>query len=47
MLERIRRDVDSGIASGEVRGTPTLFVDGVVHRGPYDAASLLQEVTVS
>jgi protein-disulfide isomerase len=23
-----------------VRGTPTLFVDGVVHRGGYDAATL-------
>jgi len=45
VLERIRRDVESGLASGEVRGTPTLFVDGVVHRGPYDAAILLQEVT--
>jgi protein-disulfide isomerase len=40
-LARIRRDVESGIASGEVRGTPTLFIDGVVHRGRYDAASLL------
>src|SRR5437868_8434418 len=25
VLERIRRDVDSGIATREVRGTPTLF----------------------
>jgi protein-disulfide isomerase len=40
--ERIARDVESGIASGEVRGTPTLFIDGVVHRGPYDATSLLE-----
>jgi protein-disulfide isomerase len=47
VLERIRRDVESGLATGEVRGTPTLFVDGVVHRGPYDAATLLQEVTKS
>jgi protein-disulfide isomerase len=39
--ERIRRDVESGIISGEVQGTPTLFIDGVVHRGPYDAESLL------
>jgi hypothetical protein len=37
-----RRDVDSGIASGEVRGTPTLFIDGVVHRGAYDPATLLE-----
>jgi protein-disulfide isomerase len=40
-LARIRRDVESGIASGEVRGTPTLFIDGAVHRGRYDAAGLL------
>ena len=42
VLERVRRDVDSGIASGEVRGTPTLFIDGVVHRGSYDPATLLR-----
>jgi protein-disulfide isomerase len=47
VLARIRRDVESGLATGEVRGTPTMFIDGVVHRGPYDAASLLQEVTVA
>jgi len=41
VLERVRRDVESGIASGEVQGTPTLFIDGVVHRGSYDAATLL------
>jgi protein-disulfide isomerase len=40
--ERVRRDVESGIASGEVQGTPTLFIDGVVHRGPYDVSSLLE-----
>jgi protein-disulfide isomerase len=39
---RIRRDVESGQASGEVRGTPTLFIDGVVHLGGYDAATLMQ-----
>ena len=42
VLRRIRRDVESGLASGEVRGTPTLFIDGVVHRGGYDAATLLE-----
>jgi len=42
VLERIGRDVESGTASGEVRGTPTLFVDGVVHRGGYDAAALVE-----
>jgi protein-disulfide isomerase len=41
VLERIRQDVESAIASGEVQGTPTLFIDGVVHRGGYDAATLL------
>jgi protein-disulfide isomerase len=45
VLARIRRDVDSGLATGEVLGTPTLFIDGIVHRGPHDAATLLQEVT--
>jgi protein-disulfide isomerase len=42
VLGRIRRDVQSGTASGEVRGTPTLFIDGIVHRGGYDAATLLE-----
>lgn len=42
VLGRIRRDVDSGMASGQVRGTPTLFVDGVVQLGGYDAAALLE-----
>jgi predicted DsbA family dithiol-disulfide isomerase len=41
VLERVRRDVDSGIASGKVLGTPTLFIDGVVPRGSYDPATLL------
>jgi protein-disulfide isomerase len=39
---RIGRDVESGLASGQVSGTPTLFIDGVVHRGGYDAAELLE-----
>jgi protein-disulfide isomerase len=42
ILRRIRRDVESGIASGEVRGTPTLFVDEVVHLGGYDAVTLME-----
>jgi protein-disulfide isomerase len=41
VFARIRRDVESGIASGEVRGTPTLFIDGLVYLGPYDADALL------
>jgi protein-disulfide isomerase len=44
---RIRRDVESGIASGEVRGTPTLFIDGMVHSGGYDAATLLEALQQS
>jgi protein-disulfide isomerase len=44
VYERVRRDVKSGLASGEVRGTPTLFVDGVVHRGSFDAATLREAV---
>jgi protein-disulfide isomerase len=42
---RIRRDVESGEASGEVLGTPTLFIDGVVHRAGYDAASLIEALS--
>ena len=41
-LDRIRRDVRSGEATGEVYGTPTLFIDGVVHAGGYDAEALLE-----
>jgi protein-disulfide isomerase len=44
VYERVRRDVESGLASGEVRGTPTLFIDGAVHRASYDAATLLEAV---
>ena len=42
VLARVRRDVDSGLATGEVQGTPTLFIDGVVHRGAYDADALVE-----
>src|SRR5215470_10413260 len=41
VADRIRRDVDSGVASGQVLGTPTLFINGVVHRGGYDPPALL------
>jgi len=41
VLARVRRDVRSAVASGEVRGTPTLFIDGAVHRAGYDTATLL------
>jgi protein-disulfide isomerase len=39
---RIRRDVETGLASAAVRGTPTVFIDGVVYVGGYDAASLIE-----
>ena len=41
VADRIRRDVRSGLDSGQVLGTPTLFIDGVVHRGGYDPPALL------
>jgi protein-disulfide isomerase len=40
-LSRIARDVESGLATGQVEGTPTLFVDGEVHRGPYETDVLV------
>ena len=43
--DRIRRDVGSGLASGQVVRTPTLFIDGVVHRGGYDPPALLAALT--
>jgi 2-hydroxychromene-2-carboxylate isomerase len=42
VLERVRRDMESGIASREVLGTPTLFIDGVAHRGGDHTADLLE-----
>jgi protein-disulfide isomerase len=42
VLERIRRDVRSALDSGLVQGTPTIFIDGELHGGSYDAAALLE-----
>ena len=42
VLARIRRDVDSGEATGEVQGTPTLFIDGAVYLGAFDGAALME-----
>jgi protein-disulfide isomerase len=39
VLARIERDVTSGEATGVVRGTPTLFIDGVLYQGGYDPAA--------
>ncbi|SRR6266704_1131440 len=44
VLARVRRDVDGGTASGDVLGTPTLYIDGAVYRGGYDLATLLEAV---
>lgn len=41
VLRRVARDMSSGLASGQVRGTPTLFIDGAVHDGAFDAATLI------
>jgi protein-disulfide isomerase len=43
---RIRRDVESGLASAAVRTTPTVFIDGVVYVGGYDKARLLEALSV-
>jgi len=37
---KVRADFASGVRSG-VNGTPTFFINGARHDGPYDAASLL------
>jgi protein-disulfide isomerase len=40
VLQRVQRDVLSGEASGEVRGTPTIFIDGAVYRDSYEPDTL-------
>ena len=40
VAERIP-DIDSGLASGQVLGTPTLFINGVIHPCGYDPPTLL------
>jgi protein-disulfide isomerase len=40
VFARIRRDVGSAIQSGQVAGTPTLFIEGVLYGGKYDAATI-------
>ena len=45
LVGRIRRDIESGLATGTVRGTPTLFIDGVVPLGSYDAPTLREALT--
>jgi protein-disulfide isomerase len=41
--ERVREDFRSGVKSG-VNGTPTFFINGARHDGPFDLASLLAAI---
>jgi protein-disulfide isomerase len=45
VLARVHRDVEGAVASGDVLGSPTVFIDGVVHLGPHDVASLLRSIS--
>jgi protein-disulfide isomerase len=42
VMARIERDVTSGEATGVVRGTPTLFIDGVLYQGGYDPGAFIE-----
>jgi protein-disulfide isomerase len=42
--DRVRRDQQSGRRTGHVNGTPTLFIDGVLHRDDYAANTLLERL---
>ena len=46
IVRRIDRDLDSGERSG-VEGTPTFYVNGVLHDGGYDLESLRPAVAAS
>jgi protein-disulfide isomerase len=41
VMARIERDVTSGEATGVVRGTPTLFIDGILYQGGYDPGAFI------
>jgi protein-disulfide isomerase len=42
-LDRIREDFSSGVRSG-VNGTPTFFINGMRHDGPWDLDSLMTAI---
>jgi len=42
-VERVRADFSSGVRSG-VNGTPTFFINGARHDGPFDLRSLLAAI---
>ena len=44
VARRIERDQASGLRSG-VQGTPTFFINGIRHDGPYDLDSLRSAIT--
>jgi protein-disulfide isomerase len=44
--DRVHEDFLSGVRSG-VNGTPTFFVNGVRHDGPWDEASLIEALRTS
>jgi protein-disulfide isomerase len=41
--DRVRADFSSGVRSG-VNGTPTFFINGKRHDGPFDYESLVQAI---
>lgn len=41
--DRVREDFMSGVRSG-VNGTPTFFINGIRHDGPWDAGSLMYAI---
>ena len=41
--DRVREDFSSGVRSG-VNGTPTFFINGVRHDGPFDLRSLMAAI---
>jgi protein-disulfide isomerase len=45
VFDRVERDVRSGIASGEVLGTPTLFINGAVYNGGHEVETLSRALT--
>jgi len=42
-IERVRADFSSGVRSG-VNGTPSFFINGARHDGPFDLGSLLAAI---
>ena len=43
---KVREDFMTGVRSG-VNGTPTFFVNGIRHDGPWDAESLIEALTAT